>query len=169
MTLDGEPRLIPYLRHSDDRGDFSTLFSPATLSLLNIEEVYISVSQSKFEHTVRGMHYQMAPFSEAKLLSVIRGSIFDVVIDLGNLENGRTKIYTFKLSADHPEALFIPRGFAHGYQTLAEDTQILYALDSKYDADSCAGYSPLSNGIKELWPNKPSIIKEEDLKWPMLP
>jgi dTDP-4-dehydrorhamnose 3,5-epimerase len=169
MTLDGEPRLIPYFRHSDDRGDFSTPFSPETLSLLNIDEAYISVSQSKFEHTVRGMHYQMAPFSEAKLLSAIRGSIFDVVIDLGELQNGKTKIHTFKLSADRPEALFIPRGFAHGYQTLAEDTQILYALDSKYDSHSCAGYSPLSNGIKELWPFKPSIIKEEDLKWPMLP
>lgn len=169
MTLDGEPRLIPYLRHSDDRGAFSTPFSPEILSLLNIEEAYISVSQSKFEHTVRGMHYQMAPYSEAKLLSVIRGSIFDVVIDLGERENGKIKILTFELSADRPETLFIPRGFAHGYQTLEEDTQILYALDSKYDSNSCAGYSPLSNGIKELWPFKPTIIKEEDLKWPMLP
>jgi dTDP-4-dehydrorhamnose 3,5-epimerase len=169
MTLDGEPQLIPYLQHSDDRGGFSTPFSPETLSLLNIDEAYISVSQSRFKHTVRGMHYQLAPFSEAKLLSVIRGSIFDILIDLGNLENGKAKIHTFELSAERPEALFIPRGFAHGYQTLSQDTQILYALDSKYDSQSCAGYSPLSNGIKELWPSRPSIIKEEDLKWPMLP
>jgi len=169
MTLDGEPRLIPYLRHSDGRGDFSTPFSPETLSLLNIDEAYISVSQSKFEYTVRGMHYQLAPFSEAKLLSVIQGSIFDVLIDLGDVANGKVKIHTFELSAERPEALFIPRGFAHGYQTLAQDTQILYALDSKYDSHSCAGYSPLSNGIRELWPFKPSIMKEEDLKWPMLP
>ena len=169
MTLDGGPRLIPYLRHSDDRGDFSTPFSPETLSLLNIDEAYISVSQSRFKHTVRGMHYQMAPFSEAKLLSVIRGSIFDVLIDMKELENGKTKIHAFELNSDRSEALFIPRGFAHGYQTLAEDTQILYALDSKYDSHSCAGYSPLSNGVKELWPFKPSIIKKEDLKWPMLP
>jgi dTDP-4-dehydrorhamnose 3,5-epimerase len=169
MSLGEEPLLIPYLRHSDDRGYFSTPFSPNVLSLLNIDEAYISISQTKFGHTVRGMHYQMAPFSESKLLTVLQGSIFDIVVDLRDIGNGKTKIHTFQLSADRPEAIFIPRGFAHGYQTLSDDTQILYALDSKFDSISCAGFSPLSKGIIEMWPFKPSIVKEEDLKWPMLP
>lgn len=169
MSLDVEPCLISYRRHGDDRGDFSTPFSPKTLSMLTLNEAYISLSQSRSAHTIRGMHYQLAPFSEAKILTVLRGSIFDVLVDLRNSDNGERKVHTFELSADRPEALFIPRGFAHGYQTLSDDTQILYALDSKYDLNSCAGYSPLSRGIVELWPFKPSIIKEEDLKWPMLP
>jgi dTDP-4-dehydrorhamnose 3,5-epimerase len=169
MNLDVGPHLIPYRKHGDNRGEFSTPFSPETLSLLNANEAYISVSQSRLAHTIRGMHFQLAPFSEAKILTVLRGSIFDVLIDLRNLGDGKTKLHTFQLSADRPEALFIPRGFAHGYQTLSEDTQILYALDSKYELSSCSGYSPLSKGIVELWPFKPSIVKEEDLKWPMLP
>jgi len=169
MTNFKEPRVFAYRRNSDERGFFSTPFPPENLSLLNPSEVYISISKSNFKHTVRGMHFQKHPFAEAKLLTVLRGSIFDVLIDLSAGKSHSKRIYTYQFNEDRPEVLYIPKGFAHGYQTLAEGTEILYALDSSYDPNSCAGYSPLSVGIKELWPFEPSIIKQEDLMWPTLP
>lgn len=169
MTNNDEPRISPYRRNSDDRGYFSTPFPPETLSLLNLPEAYISISRSNFAHTIRGMHFQSFPYAEAKLLTVLRGSIFDVLIDLSTLATESVRTYTFHLHEERPEVLYIPKGFAHGYQTLSKETEILYALDSKYVPGSCAGYSPLSDGIRELWPFKPSLIKEEDLMWPMLP
>jgi dTDP-4-dehydrorhamnose 3,5-epimerase len=168
MTNITEPRVFEYRRNSDERGFFSTPFSLESLSLLNLSEVYISISRSNFKHTVRGMHYQQHPFAEAKLLTVLRGSIFDVLIDLNVGKSHSKRIYTYQLNEDRPEVLYIPKGFAHGYQTLTTGTEILYALDSRYEPDSCSGYSPLSVGIKELWPFEPSIIKQEDLLWPTL-
>jgi dTDP-4-dehydrorhamnose 3,5-epimerase len=114
------------------------------------------------------MHYQTQPFSEAKLLTVIRGSILDILIDLNTVGDGSPTIYTFELNANRPEVLFIPKGFAHGYQTISEGTEILYALDSSYEPGSTRGFSPLSLEIKKLWPFNPTLIKEDDLKWPML-
>jgi dTDP-4-dehydrorhamnose 3,5-epimerase len=169
MTGISEPRVSSYRRNSDERGYFSTPFPSDSLSLLNPTEVYISLSKTKLSHTVRGMHFQIFPHSESKLLTVLHGSIFDVLIDLSTLTSKSKKIYTFQLDQDRPEVLFIPKGFAHGYQTLSDDTEILYALDAKYEPDSCGGYSPLSDEISELWPFKPSLIKQEDLAWPMLP
>ena len=126
------------------------------------------MAQTNKSHTIRGMHYQAQPFSEAKLLTVLRGSNLDILIDLRALENSQIRIHTFELAADRPEVLFIPNGFAHGYQTLSDHTQILYALDSSYQPSARRGFSPLSSEIKKLWRFEPSMIKEEDLKWPML-
>jgi dTDP-4-dehydrorhamnose 3,5-epimerase len=169
MSNISKPKVLDYRRNSDTRGFFSTPFPPQSLSLLNLSEVYISISNSNFEHTVRGMHFQKHPYAEAKLLTVLHGSIFDVLIDLNVEKSHSNRIYTFQIDEDRPQVLYIPKGFAHGYQTLAAGTEILYALDSRYEPKSCAGYSPLSEGIKELWPFEPSIIKQEDLLWPTLP
>jgi dTDP-4-dehydrorhamnose 3,5-epimerase len=169
MTDTSKPLVFPYRRNSDERGFFSTPFPPDILSQLNLPEVYISISRSNFVHTIRGMHFQKHPYAEAKLLTVLRGSIFDVLIDLNDDRSDSNRIYSFQFEEDRPEVLYIPKGFAHGYQTLTADTEILYALDSRYEPDSCAGYSPLSEGIKELWPFEPSVIKQEDLLWPTLP
>jgi dTDP-4-dehydrorhamnose 3,5-epimerase len=163
------PRVFSYNRSLDDRGYFATVFPHEVLSLLNLKEIYISVSMTREKHTIRGMHYQKSPFEEAKLLSVLQGSIVDVLIDLRSLKKGTKRIFSFALRADQEEVLYIPKGFAHGYQTLCSNTQILYALDSRYEPSHCDGYSPLSEDLEELWPFKPSIIQKRDLQWPVLP
>ena len=114
------------------------------------------------------MHYQSEPYSEAKLLTVIQGSIVDVLIDLRPHSEQIQKIYRFNFTEERPEILYIPQGFAHGYQTLTNNTVILYALDAGFQPDKVNGISPLSADIMSLWPFEPSQIKPEDLKWPLL-
>jgi len=169
MKQQCEPKIYTYQKNYDERGSFSTPFPVCTLSLLNVEELYFSVSQTLNAHTIRGMHFQESPNSEAKLLTVLHGAIFDILIDLRTLGTGSVKTHTYQLDAKTPQVLYIPRGFAHGYQTLSDDTDILYALDGKYEPLSASGFSPLSSEIQSLWPFEPSLIKQGDLQWPMLP
>ena len=163
-----EPFIVEYRRIHDERGYFSTPFTTSTLSLLNTEEVYISLAQTEIAHTIRGMHYQEDPYSESKLLTLVRGSILDILIDLSTLGNREIKIHTFELEADRPQVLYIPKGYAHGYQTLSDKTEILYALDSRYQPTATRGFSPLSFELMKLWPFKPTLIKKGDLQWPMI-
>lgn len=130
--------------------------------------MYVSVSITKHAGTVRGLHFQRDPFSENKLLTVTSGSIFDLVVDLDDSKPLEKRIHTFRLSSHDGQTLFIPRGFAHGFQALSEDTTVIYCLDSKYVEEASCGYSPLSPSLIELWPLTPSNIKSEDLAWPVL-
>lgn len=161
-----QPLILSFQLNLDERGSFSTPFSQESLSLLNVSEAYISISRTKSAYTIRGMHFQEEPYSENKLVTVLEGSIADVLIDLHALNQGKLVTHKFDLDSRRPEVLFIPRGFAHGYQTLADNTAILYALDSKYEKNATQGFSPLSDGVKELWPANPELINEVDLKWP---
>jgi dTDP-4-dehydrorhamnose 3,5-epimerase len=163
-----QPFVSTFHLNSDERGSFSTPFTQKSLSLLNVSEAYVSISRSISAYTIRGMHFQEEPYSENKLVTVIEGSIIDVLVDLHALKQGDFVAYKFHLDSQKPEVLFIPRGFAHGYQTLADNTAILYALDSKYEKNATQGFSPLSDGLMELWPAKPRLINDVDLKWPKI-
>jgi dTDP-4-dehydrorhamnose 3,5-epimerase len=156
------------VRHSDERGFFSTCFPQGLLQRLDRDEVYISASVTSEARTVRGMHFQTSPFEESKLLTVVQGKIFDVLINLDSSLEIQDRIHTFEISGEVNSCLFIPKGFAHGYQTLSDDTIVLYALDSKFDKSSTRGFSPLSSQIRDLWPHDPINIKKDDLVWPSL-
>jgi dTDP-4-dehydrorhamnose 3,5-epimerase len=164
--------MIPFLtslaKNSDTRGSFASCFPLEQLRRLNLEEVYVSASVTSLATTVRGMHFQAAPFEEAKLITVVQGEIFDVLINLDSSLPLDQRIFTFNISSDSPSCLFIPRGYAHGFQALSDQTIVLYALDSHYDNASTRGFSPLSPDIEHLWPQRPSNIKIEDLGWPSL-
>jgi dTDP-4-dehydrorhamnose 3,5-epimerase len=163
-----QPLILTFQLNSDERGSFSTPFAQESLSLLNASEAYISISRTKSAYTIRGMHFQEEPYSENKLVTVIEGSITDVLIDLRELEQGNFVTHKFHLDSQKPEVLFVPRGFAHGYQTLTDNTAIIYALDSKYEKNATRGFSPLSDGLRELWLANPELINEVDLKWPKI-
>lgn len=128
----------------------------------------MSVSRTNHAGTVRGLHFQTSPFAENKLLTVVSGSIFDVVVDCDASIPLSKRIYTYKLDSQAGQTLFIPRGFAHGFQSLTDDTTVLYSLDSEYAESYTCGYSPLSSCLRELWPMVPINIKPEDLAWPVL-
>jgi dTDP-4-dehydrorhamnose 3,5-epimerase len=138
------------------------------LSRLESNEVYVSASYTSKANSVRGMHYQSAPFQEAKLVTVLQGDIFDVVVDLDESLPLTERIHTFMISAQKPSCLFVPKGFAHGFQSLSDEVIVLYALDAEYNKASTRGFSPLSQTLKGLWPVEPQNLKSEDLAWPML-
>jgi dTDP-4-dehydrorhamnose 3,5-epimerase len=162
------PELLSFLRNTDERGSFSSPFDRDAVNRLNRSEVYFALSSTSVVHTVRGMHYQIPPFAEAKLVYVVRGSIMDIVIDLDSSLSIDKRIHKFHLSEDVDNCLYIPRGFAHGYQTLSSDVQVMYALDGEYSKSNTRGFSPLSPLLLDMWPSTPVHLKREDLLWPHL-
>lgn len=156
--------------NSDTRGSFFSFFPEDLLKLepwtKGVHQ--INVAQNNFCGTVRGMHFQNTPHQEAKLVSCIRGSVIDVVIDLR--ENSPTFMQweAIELSEDNKLSLFIPIGFAHGYQTLVDNTLLLYCHSNAYAPESEAGLNPRDPKIGIIWPLPITQISEKDTNRPFI-
>ena len=116
--------------------------------------------------TIRGLHFQSPPFTEAKLVHCIRGRIWDVAVDIRTGSPSFGCWAATELTADRPEVLFVPKGFAHGFQTLEDDTEIFYLLDSPYAPDHVAGLNPFDPTISIAWPLPMTSISDRDAKLP---
>jgi dTDP-4-dehydrorhamnose 3,5-epimerase len=125
-------------RFGDDRGYFSESWSSRTLSGLGLAHDFVqdNESVSRYAGTVRGLHYQAPPFAQAKLVRVVAGAILDVAVDVrvGSPDYG--KLVSVELSADNGRQLLVPRGFLHGFVTLAPDTHVIYKVDNFYNAEA---------------------------------
>ena len=150
----------------DDRGYFSELFNTKNLPF-NFNVVQINISQSK-RGVIRGLHFQREPYSQAKYVSVIRGSIYDVALDLRQDSSTFGRWAAYELSEDNCLSLFIPRGFAHGFQALEDNTLVLYAVDNYYHPESESGIKWDDPELGISWPVKPWIISRKDMSWPTL-
>jgi dTDP-4-dehydrorhamnose 3,5-epimerase len=146
----------------DDGGYFSELVN---LKSLQFSVVQLNLSSSK-KGVIRGIHYQKEPYSQAKFVSVIKGRIFDVVIDLGPNSTTFGKWVSFELSEDNCQSLLIPRGFAHGFQSLEDNSLVLYAVDNIYNPESGIRYKDPTLAIS--WPISNPILSKKDLSWPTL-
>lgn len=154
----------------DERGSFTRIFSSAEFSRHGLEPDLTEVSLSDNPHrgTLRGMHFQRHPHSETKLVRVVRGSVFDAVVDIrpGSPTFGRW--FGLELTALGGLALYIPRGFAHGFLTLAEDTVVLYHISPTFCPAAAAGFHWNDPGVAIEWPATPSTISEKDRTLPAL-
>jgi dTDP-4-dehydrorhamnose 3,5-epimerase len=112
--------------------------------------------------TVRGFHFQHSPFKEAKILTVLTGSIFDVLWPVEMNHNEYAESVSFELDAHHGEALYIPPGFAHGYQTRQNQTNLLYLHNEAYDPLRYARFNPLDPDLGVAWPLPISEISDAD-------
>ncbi len=101
-------------------------------------------------------------------MSVVKGKILDVIISLDDTMPLHERLHTFELTENAGSCIYIPKGFAHGYQALTDDTVVIYALDSQYREGATRGFSPLSPSVIDLWPQLPVNIKSEDLTWPQI-
>lgn len=130
--------------------------------------VQSNMGHSRRSGTLRGLHYQVAPHLEAKLVRCTRGSVFDVLVDL------RTESPTFgqwfgaELSADNGRMLFVPPSCAHGYQTLEDDTEILYMTSAFFAPDASRGLRYDDPTVAIQWPLPPSSVSRQDSGWPRL-
>lgn len=152
----------------DERGYFSRVWCTNELERfdLHIQFVQCNISYNKKSGTLRGMHFQRAPFEEAKLVSCIRGSIYDVIIDLRKDSKTYMKWEAFVLNSHEPVSLYIPRGFAHGYQTLEDNTEVLYHMTQFYHAESSCGVRWNDPIFSINWPeNTKRIISCKDSSW----
>lgn len=155
----------------DERGFFARTYCQKKFKKngINIKIVQCNVSYNRKRGTLRGMHYQKAPHEEAKLISCLRGAIYDVIIDLRSDSPTYCQWFAIELSSNNYRILYVPEGFAHGFQTLDDDTVIFYQMSESYYPECAMGvrWDDKTFGIK--WPRITSrIISEKDLNYPLL-
>lgn len=161
-TLDG---LIIVERRPirDERGSFARLFCADEFFEINNKPIIqINHSINKETGTTRGLHYQKSPYSESKLVTCIKGEIFDVAVDIRKGSKTFLHWHGELLSADNSKSLFIPEGFAHGFQTLNNDCELIYLHTGSYRSDSEAGLNVLDPRLNIKWPLPISCISERD-------
>ena len=126
-----------------------------------------SVSSSSLKATLRGMHFQSEPHAEVKLVRCLSGSIWDVIIDLRAGSPTFRQWRGFELSEQNGSQLYIPKGFAHGFQTLSDDVQVNYLISEFYEPSAATGvrYDDPAFGI--AWPLAVTTISDKDMNWPL--
>ncbi len=157
-------------RIEDERGWFARTFDIAEFRArgLNPEVVQCNASLNLCAGTVRGMHYQAEPHGESKLVRCVRGAIFDVAVDLRPDSETRCAWHGVELSAENRHAYYIPAGFAHGFQTLTDDCEVLYQMGHPYVPEAARGvrWDDPAFGIR--WPavEGERVISEKDCAYP---
>lgn len=153
---------------ADERGHFARHFCPDEFAAAGIamRPLQWSSSWNRAARTLRGMHWQAAPHGEAKLVRPTRGRLFDVALDLRPGSSTLGRWFGAELDARAGDALFIPAGLAHGFITLEDDTEVLYATDAPYHAASARGARWDDPAFGIAWPVAPVVISERDRGWP---
>ena len=151
-------------RLEDERGFFARTFCRKEFEAngLNMNVVQCNISYNKKKGTLRGMHYQITPYEEAKLVSCIRGTIYDVIIDLRPDSPTYCQWFAVELSSGDYKMLYIPEGFAHGFQTLEDNTVVFYQMSEFYHPECAQGvrWDDLVFGIE--WPMDELILSDKD-------
>lgn len=155
----------------DDRGFLERLFCEHDLAPLlppGRRIVQVNRSLTRGAGTVRGMHFQRPPHAELKVVTCLRGSVFDVAVDVRADSPTRLMWHGVVLSADRHEALVIPEGFAHGFQTLTTDCELLYFHTAAWSPDAEAGLNPLDPAVGIRWPQPITGLSDRDRRHPLL-
>lgn len=171
MQLTATPLAGAYIvdldRISDDRGFFARTYcrSVFTEKGLNPNLAQCNISFNKKRGTLRGMHYQKAPYAEAKLVRCTQGAIFDVIVDLRIDSRTYTQWYGVELTAENRKAFYIPEGFAHGFLTLDDNTEILYQMSEFYHSECATGFRHDDPAFAIEWPEEVLVISERDANY----
>jgi dTDP-4-dehydrorhamnose 3,5-epimerase len=164
-------KLVQRQRLGDERGSFERMFCSRELAEAGwtdrVAQANISVTGQK--GTVRGLHFQYPPHAEMKLVSCLRGEVWDVALDLRRGSPTFLKWHAQRLSPANGLAMLIPPGCAHGFQTLADDTQMLYFHTADYAPGSEGAVNPLDPRVAVAWPLPITVMSERDKAFPMLP
>jgi dTDP-4-dehydrorhamnose 3,5-epimerase len=153
---------------ADERGFFARSWCQQEFAThgLSTQVVQCNVSYNRFRHTLRGLHYQVVPHQEAKLVRCVRGALYDVVLDLRPGSSTYLQHVGVELSADNRQAIHVPEGCAHGFLTLTDDTEVLYQMSAAYAAGAARGirWDDPAFGIR--WPAPVVIISQRDRSYP---
>jgi dTDP-4-dehydrorhamnose 3,5-epimerase len=160
--------LIEPERRQDERGFFARTWCQHEFAVagLQTEWVQCNISFNGQRGTLRGMHYQAAPYEEVKLVRCTMGVIYDVIIDLRADSLTFRQWLAMELTADNRLMLFIPQGFAHGFQTLTDETEVFYQMSQFYTPDYARGVRWNDPAFKISWPADKRIISERDRSFP---
>jgi dTDP-4-dehydrorhamnose 3,5-epimerase len=164
------PVVIELERQEDDRGFFARTFCRQEFIDNGLDPV-VEQSNLSFNHkagTLRGMHYQVDPAPEAKLVRCIRGAIVDVVVDARPGSLTYLQHVAVELTADNHRALYVPPYFAHGYQTLVDDAEVSYQVSASYTPGTERGMRHDDPALGISWPLRVTSISAKDAAWPLL-
>lgn len=154
----------------DQRGYFERLFDEDEMRAAGLPAFYpqISISENLRAGTRRGMHFQRAPREEAKIVRCVRGEIFDAVVDVRPGSATFGKFYSTALKADDHRGLFVPAGFAHGFQTLTPNATVLYMISVSVDAALTGGIASDDAAVGIDWPGPATEMSQRDRDLPRL-
>ena len=155
----------------DERGFFARVWCEREFAARGLRSrmVQASISYNRHRGTLRGLHYQIAPYEEAKIVSCVRGAIYDVVVDIRAGSPTYRRWFSVVLRATNRRMIYIAEGLAHGFQTLEDDTEVLYQMTQFYAPDAAAGIRWDDPALGVQWPPvEHRIISPNDLQWPLL-
>ena len=155
-------------KKQDERGFFARSFDSEIFEKhgLNPNVRQCNISYSKIKGTLRGLHFQLSPYQEAKFLRCVRGRIYDVIVDLRSKSETYKQWIGVELSADNYKMLYAPEGFAAGFQTLVDDVELIYQVSQVYNLQYERGIRWDDPAFKIEWPLEPTVISEKDKSHP---
>ena len=165
--LDGA-YIVDIERRVDDRGFFARSFCAREFADHGLKTAFVNVnlSVSHRRGTLRGMHYQVPPYSETKLIRCVRGAIHDVIIDLRPNSRTFTKWIGVDLTDANHRMLYVPDGFAHGFLTLTDDVEVTYQVTEFYQPGAERGVRHNDPAFGIQWPAEVAVISDKDRTWP---
>ncbi len=148
----------------DERGSFARLFCDEELKEILGDRRIVQINQSvtKEKGSIRGLHFQKPPFAEMKIVRCVKGAVWDIAVDLRRDSNTFLKWHAIELSEEKNNFYIIPEGFAHGFQTLTEDCEMLYLHTQSYNKEYEDGLNPIDEKLAIEWPLPVTTLSERD-------
>jgi dTDP-4-dehydrorhamnose 3,5-epimerase len=150
-------------RENDERGAFTKILSLNITPELHVAEVFLSKTKKGY---VRGLHFQNGPYLNNRIISCLSGKVFDVLLDLRPGSSTFLNIYSVELNSLSPRGIYVPSGVAHGFQSLENNSQLIYFSDKSYNSNFDIGVAPMKSGIN--WPIKVKGMSQRDASLPSL-
>lgn len=167
LPVSGAFRIEPTL-HADDRGSFARAWCRREFSRAGIEVEFVQANTARTREagTIRGLHFQAPPHSEAKLFRCTGGAIYDVIVDVRPGSDTYGEWTGVELDPGEAAQVFVPAGCAHGYQTLEDGSEVFYLVSAYYAPEAERGirYDDPTFGIE--WPRAPTVVSDKDRSWP---
>lgn len=162
--------IVEQTLYRDSRGSFLEIFSQKAFaqSGIPVEFVQDNSSLSKDAGVIRGLHFQNPPHAQAKLVWVVAGAVWDVIVDLREGSKSFARWTAVELSGEEPRMLFVPRGFAHGFCTLVPQTRVFYKVDSPYAPQAEGGVRFDDPDLAIPWPTASPVVSDKDRALPLL-
>jgi dTDP-4-dehydrorhamnose 3,5-epimerase len=162
--------IVDLERYSDERGFFARAFCAEEMAAHGLASSFVqsSVSFNQSKGTLRGLHFQAAPYEEEKLVRCTAGGIFDVIVDVRPGSPTHRQWFGIELNAANHRSLYVPKGFAHGFLTLSEGAEVLYMMSVPFKAGVGRGLRWNDPALAIRWPADPVVLSARDAEYPWL-
>ena len=159
--------IIEPARNHDERGFLSVVLNTAEFEARGLEGHFVqsNLSYNLKKGTLRGLHSQQAPYQETKIVRCVRGSVWDVVVDIRESSPTYCQWFGLELTSENRKMLYIPQGFLHGFITLEDDTEVLYQVSDYFHPEAACSARYDDPAFNIQWPMEPTLISQKDLAW----